>query len=100
MLKTAPIGPQERTSGVSGVLLDGLTLLDESVLGRGQTALHGGAHDRTAQSAGDGSLGEHFFGWLWFSIERRFFFLGGEESGWCDVESDEVSLRAEHSKLA
>ena len=56
-----------RTSSGSGVLLDGLTLLDEGVLGRGQAALDVAAEGGVAQLGGqagsrleDLALGEHF----------------------------------------
>lgn len=56
------------TSGAGGVLLDGLTLLDESVLGGGETALHCGPESGSAQLGGEAwgatedlSLGGHFF---------------------------------------
>jgi hypothetical protein len=51
-----------RTGGGSGMLLDGLALLDEGVLGRGQAALHDGAA-QLGRQPGDGArdlaLGKH-----------------------------------------
>lgn len=60
------------TGGGSGVRLDGLTLLDEGVLGGGQAALDELAHDGAAElgvqpghGAGHEAVGNHDCGWLW-----------------------------------
>lgn len=86
------------------MLLDGLTLPDESVVGGGQTALDKLAHDGAAElgvQPGDGArheaVGNHCCGGCCCcrSIERRLsLVLKRATSKWCDVESDEVSLRA------
>lgn len=55
------------------MLLDGLALLDELVLGRGKAALHGGAAHEPGNGAEHGAL-EHFCRCcqLTVEVERRF----------------------------
>lgn len=90
------------------MLLDGLALLDEGVLGGGEAALHGGA--QLGGQPGDGAgeaLGEHF---LEFEVVDCQLTKSGDLSWlvvwqkWCDpgqsVESDEVSLRCKARLVA
>jgi len=54
--------PRVLTSGGSGVLLNSFTLADESIVGRGEAALDGGADSRVGEAragAGDEALGKH-----------------------------------------
>lgn len=66
-----------------GVLLHGLALLDEGVLGAGEAALHHVAHDRSAELGAEARrLAEHLAGGKHFDsgVEMMLRFVGGLQS--------------------
>jgi hypothetical protein len=86
------------------VLLDGLPLLDEAVLGAGEAALDDVAHDGSAELGAEaGSLAEHLAGGEHFDWEWRGFADDGEVfQSLVNVESevvwwfDDVGARSGH----